>query len=257
MPPRVQPGPPHGDPRARHRLGSAYAWTRGFDEGLVLLRTRAATSPSRWRASSAESCMACGHRGFRHGHRRVQPFGPSARASAAALVIAREAGQPGSWTAYALGRASVRCPRVPSAGPRGRASAPACTPRTLPSTRQLGGAIWISRLRSANLGHDFLPAAELDAAARWLEQGRATERAECAQKAIFHAARPGRSRAGARARLQAGARHRGCSVRAAGPGYRILLHDRRAHRGCGVGDSMAGMRRPNASMQRGHRRGGA
>ena len=192
-------------------LGSAFAWTRGFDEGLICLRRglhlaeslEARSDEAFMRAAIADFGMGFGE--YTVGHREA----------AAALVIARELGHR-EWTAYALGalgRVHAECGLVDEAR--------RLHDEELVITRQLGGAIWIADALG-NLGHDLLAAGELDAAAQWLEQA-VTAAAECAQKAIFPLFDLGDialARGAAAAALDAVTR-----VRAAAPGYRILLHD--------------------------------
>jgi class 3 adenylate cyclase/tetratricopeptide (TPR) repeat protein len=192
-------------------LGAAFAWTRGFDEGIVCLRRglhlaeslEARSDEAFMRAAIADFGMGFGQ--YTVGHREAS----------AALVIARELGHR-EWTAYALGalgRVHAECGLVDEAR--------RLHDEELVITRQLGGAIWIADALG-NLGHDLLAAGELDAAAHWLEQAVAAA-AECAQKAIFPLLDLGDialARGAASAALDAVARGR-----AAAPGYRILLHD--------------------------------
>jgi tetratricopeptide (TPR) repeat protein len=192
-------------------LGSAYAWTRGFDEGLACLQhglalaeaLEARSDEAFMRAALADFGTAFGE--YTAGHREA----------AAALAIARELGHR-EWTAYALGslgRVLADCGLVDEAR--------RLHDEELVITRQLGGAIWIADAL-ANLGHDALLAGDLDTAAVRLEDA-VRMAGECVEKAVFALIDLGDlaliRRDGAAA-LDAVAR-----LRAAIGGYRVLLQD--------------------------------
>jgi class 3 adenylate cyclase/tetratricopeptide (TPR) repeat protein len=154
-------------------LGSAYAWTRGFDAGLACLQhglalaeaLEARSDEAFLRAAIADFGTAFGE--YTAGHREAT----------AALAIARELGHR-EWTAYALGalgRVLADCGLVDEAR--------RLHDEELLITRQLGGAIWIADAL-ANLGHDALLADDVDTAAACLDEAVRTA-GECVEKAVF------------------------------------------------------------------------
>ena len=194
-------------------LGSAYAWTRGADEGLACLRRgveiaqalEARSDEAFMRAAIADFGMAFGE------------YGRGYHEASRALDIARELGHL-EWTAYALGalgRILAECGLVREARP--------LHDEQLRIARELGTTIWIADALG-NLGQDLLIAGDLEAAARQLETAVETA-GECTAKAVFPLLALGEI--ALRRRQAADALAVVARFRIVAANYRVLLHEAR------------------------------